>query len=582
MDKLISESPLPSLKNLFGRNIQSKADTVDDLKEGSTVSEHAERSRPPLTLRRRLPDLVGKHLENKILVGETQEYTLAILVVHSFAQSPQLDQVRKSVGERYADRAIEVYPVTPLELLTYGKDGDETGADVRTLSSSYEMALEDIVLFAVTHRAADISLDIDHTAAMSQIGFKIDGRQFRPPEWRMETERLVEIVNIAWQGVAGGAHSSFDRDVESQGIYTLTVGKRAFKLRFQSIITDVGPSIVLRLLEQGVVKSLENYGYLPTHLAMIKQNMAAGTGLICISGKVGSGKTTLVTAAIDTLPRHKKIFMLEDPVEILLRSVQQITVSRPVDGTGDALYTRKLMALKRVAPDAVSMGEVRDWLNARGVTDLGGMGTLGLFTLHASCALQAPQKLWSESIGVPRDFLASPGMLRLLVHQALVPRLCSCAKDLYSLVEDGGTDSAGDFKDGVHWFRYIQQLEAAFDIKVTGMKVRNPEGCDHCRKPHFPDLNGYVGRQPIVEMIEPNKHHALLHHIAQGNTLGMYDYFNTLPRKAINDPDMHNKTIVECGLYLALQGLLDPRDIEQATESFESLVQQPRYRRPEA
>lgn len=582
MDKLTSESPLPSLKNLFGWNIQSKADAAEEFEESTAVSEHPEQNRPPLTLRSRLPDLVGKHMQNKILVGETQDHGLAILVVHSFAQSPQLEQVRKTVGERYPGRTIEVHPVTPLELVTYAKGESEAGADTRTQASSYEMALEEIVLFAVTHRAADISLDIDHTASMSQIGFKIDGRQLRPPEWRMETKRLTEIVNIAWQGVAGGAHSSFDRDVESQGIYTLPVGKRAFKLRFQSIITDVGPSIVLRLLEQGVVKSLENYGYLPTHLAILKQHKAAGNGLVCISGKVGSGKTTLVTAAIDTLPRHFKVFMLEDPVEILLEDVQQITVSRPVDGSGDELYTRKLMALKRVAPDAVSLGEVRDPLNARAITDIGGMGTLGFFTLHASCALQAPQKLWSESIGVPRDFLASPGMLRLLVHQALVPRLCSCAKDVTSLIEDGGVDSAGDFKDGGYWFRYIQQLEAAFDIKVKGMKVRNPEGCDHCRKPHFPDLNGYAGRQPIVEMIEPNKHHALLHHIAQGDTLGMYDYFNTLPRKAIDDPDMHNKTIVECGLYLALQGLLDPRDIEQATESFESLIQQPRYRRPEA
>jgi hypothetical protein len=40
---------------------------------------------------------------------------------------------------------------------------------------------------------------------------------------------------------------------------------------------------------------------------------------------------------------------------------------------------------------------------------------------------------------------------------------------------------------------------------------------------------------------------------------------------------MANKTIVECGLYHALQGTVDPRDIEQATEPFENLILQPRY-----
>lgn len=561
--------PLPTLKSLFGRD---KADAGHD-------PESVEAGRSTLRLKRTLPDLVGKQLEHKMLVGETYEGAVVILVLQQFAHSPQVEEVRKNVSKNFAGQTIEIHKVTSVELLSQQKGQSGNSVDAKVLASSYEKALEGIVEFAVQHRASDITLDIDHTSPMSQISFKIDGRQLRPETWQMETERLAEIVNIAWQGVAGGAHASFDRDEESQGIYTLNVDQRPFKLRFQSIITDTGPSITLRLLEQRAIKSLEQYGYLDTHLALLKRHKAARNGLICFSGKVDSGKTTGITALIDTLPRHYKIFMLEDPVEILLRYALQITVSRPVDGSGDELYARKLMALKRVAPDAISLGEVRDRLNARAVTDIGGMGALGFLTLHASCALHIFQKLWSESIGVPRDFLASPGMFRLLVHQALVPRLCSCARPLQSLAEEGGFDCKGDYRDGTYWQGYIDQLEATFGINTAGMRVRNPEGCNSCHKPYFADLNGYLGRQPIVEMIEPNKHYQFLHHVANGDTLGMYEFFNTLPRAPIEDPDMDNKTIAECGLYLALQGLLDPRDIEQATESFDSLVQQPRYRR---
>lgn len=529
-------------------------------------------------IRRVLPQSVGKHLESKVLVCETYNKEIAILVTESFAASPQVAQVKIAMSRRHPGMRVEVHPVTPLELLEYSKSNGELLGSERQASSSYGRALEDIVKFAVDNNASDITLDINYDQPMSPISYKIAGRQIRLDDWRMATPRLEEIVNIAWQEVTGGAHSSFDKDVESQGIYTLPVDQRQFKLRFQSIITDTGPSISLRLLEQGVIKKLDAYGYLDTHLNLLKRYKNSRNGLIGISGKVDSGKTTGISAVIDTLPGHYKVFMLEDPVEILLAGVYQITVARPVDGSGDANYAMKLMALKRVAPDAVSIGEIRDHLNAKAITDVGGMGTLGFFTLHASCMLHIPQKLWSESIGVPRDFLSSPGMFKLLAHQALVPRLCSCAKPIHYLTQEGGLDNEGDFQDGAYWQHYIQGIEAAFKIEAAGMKVRNHLGCEKCRNPYFNDLNGYAGRQPIAEMIEPNKHYELLRLIGQGDTLGMYEYFDTLKREKLDHPDMTNKTIVECGLYIALQGKLDPRDIEQATEPFENLILQPRYR----
>jgi type II secretory ATPase GspE/PulE/Tfp pilus assembly ATPase PilB-like protein len=397
----------------------------------------------------------------------------------------------------------------------------------------------------------------------------------------MQTKRLEEVVNIAWQRVSGGSDSSFNQDIESQGIYPLQVGQQHYKLRFQSIITDAGPSISLRLLEQGKARPLDAYGYLPWHLDLLNRYKNSRSGFIVFSGKVDSGKTTSQSALAAALPKHYKVFMLEDPVEIIIDGIYQITMSRPVDGSGDKAYSRVLMALKRAAPDVVSMGEVRDELNARAVSDVGGMGILGLFTVHASSALHAPQKLWSNSVGVPRDFLASPGMFKLFVHQALVPRLCTepgCAKPLHSLTETGGLDSDGDFKDGAYWHEYIQRMQHAFKIKTTDtMKVRNHLGCKKCRREYFNDLNGYAGRQLIAEMLEVNKDYELLRLIGEGNALAMYLHTSSLKRAAIDSEDMANKTIVECGLYHALQGTVDPRDIEQATEPFENLILQPRY-----
>jgi type II secretory ATPase GspE/PulE/Tfp pilus assembly ATPase PilB-like protein len=569
----MNQPAFPSIETLFRA---TAPDLQSDASPRQTLPVAIEPAKPVHRIRRKL-DTVGKHLENKVVVCETFDDEVAILVLDGFESSPQVSEVKLQLQRRYSKMPVKVYAHTAVDLLTYAKAHDDSVDTSRQLSSNYQKALEDMVHFAVENRASDITLDICDDKPASPVSFKIDGRQIRLPQWVMKTDRLEEIVNIAWQGVTGGSQSSFNKQVESQGVYSLPVGNRHFKLRFQSIINDEGPSVSLRLLEQRSVMPLANYGYLPSHLELLNRYKNSRSGFIVFSGKVDSGKTTSLSALIAMLPKHYKTFMLEDPVEIIIDGVYQITLARPVDGSGDKNYSQKLMALKRAAPDAISLGEVRDGLNAKAVADVGGMGILGLFTVHASSALHAPQKLWSESVGVPKDFLSSPGMFKLFVHQALVPRLCSCANPLHSLTEQGGVDQDGVFQDGSYWQQYIQLMETAFTIDASGMKVRNHLGCDECRRPYFSDLNGFAGRQLLAEMIEINKHYDLMRLIGQGDALGMYLHANTLKHEDISHPDMTNKTIVECGLYWALKGVVDPRDVEQATEPFANLINQPRY-----
>lgn len=531
-----------------------------------------------LRVKRLLPNAVSKSLENKILVCETETGEIAILALEAYAKTEQVLAVESQLVKRFGKLAdVRVYPVTTVELLSISKgQSAELDAERKTLST-YEQALETTVAYAIENKASDITLNIEKGKVASQVSFKIEGRQIKPKDWKLDTARLEEIVNVAWQEVTGGSDSFFNSEVDSQGVYTIDVGQRKFKLRFQSISEDGGPSVTLRLLEQNALRSLPELGYSKTHLQLLKRYKGARNGLIGISGKVDSGKTTAITALIATLPDYYKTYMVEDPIEIFLPNVHQITMARPLDGSGDVNYARKLLALKRVAPDAISLGEIRDRLNGLALADIGGMGTLGFFTLHTSGMLLIPQKLWADSISVPRDFLSAPGSLKLLGHQALVPKLCTCAHDISHLVKHGGIDQDGDDQEGGYWKDYLDLIEDSFKISSKGMKVRKHEGCDKCKRPYFDDLNGYSGRQPIAEMFEPNKHYEFLRLISEGNTLGMFEFFNSLQRESIYHEDMTNKNIVECGLYKALQGELDPRDIELATEPFESLVRQPRY-----
>src|SRR5690606_23554536 len=159
----------------------------------------------------------------------------------------------------------------------------------------------------------------------------------------------------------------------------------------------------------------------------------------------------------------------------------------------------KLRALKRSALSDVLLGEVRDRETGLAFMDLAGSGVNVYTIVHAPSAAFIPERLASDFIGVSRDFLAMPGTLKLLVWQALLPKLCNCALPL--------VESATGSRDTVQWLR---QIGARLPGPTGALRMRNRQGCSECRKQGLSELYGYCGRSVAAEMIEPRLHPHLL------------------------------------------------------------------------
>src|SRR5690606_34184021 len=90
----------------------------------------------------------------------------------------------------------------------------------------------------------------------------------------------------------------------------------------------------------------------------------------------------------------------------------------------------------------------------------------------------------------------------LLVHQALLPKLCpACAMPVESL-QNGGADTDGRMHTAAwweRWWHYAQRVSA----DAERWRIRNVAGCESCRQPGLPELAGYVGRTVVAEIIEP-------------------------------------------------------------------------------
>lgn len=519
----------------------------------------------------------GGQLANKICPVLLQSEDWAVLVTPGYESSDALEEVvialKKSTG--YSKQPQIICISSSLLLTARQTDEDRKLKEyTKEQQNAYLATFNEFIAWGIRNNASDVHMNIEDREQISQVHYTIDGQYVAPSIHKIPTEQLRQILNVAWQKSAGGTGSVFSGSVEQQCRVETIVDQEHVMGRWASLATDRGPSVTLRLLKtetRSVGQSLEDQGFLPTQVAAFERALLSDGGGLILAGVVGSGKSTTLAKLLSMLPSTRKIITLEDPVEFQIKNALQNTVSRSLDGKDHQAFHSKLATIKRSAPHDLMIGEIRDTQTGSAFQDMAGSGTCVYSTVHAKSAMQIPERLWSKSIGIPSDFLSSPGMLNLLVFQALIPKLCSCALPIETLRHTGGHDGRGAWRDTAFWDVYITRFDRLYGAGHEFVKIKNPAGCDKCNNKNIDELNGYNGRTVVSEMIEPNTEREILHRISKKDTLGIILHMDKAEKSSIDDPDMTNKTIMECAVYKCLNGIFDPRDVESRTHSFETV-----------
>lgn len=139
-----------------------------------------------------------------------------------------------------------------------------------------------------------------------------------------------------------------------------------------------------------VIPSCEELGIPETVIEMAMQS----SGLLILSGAVGSGKSTTLAALIQRIAKTRpmKIVTIEDPVEYLHRHQSATIIQREVGV--DTLSPRMAMrSLFRQDPDVIMIGEMRDLETIHTALTLAQTGQLVLGTLHNTDAMQAINRI---------------------------------------------------------------------------------------------------------------------------------------------------------------------------------------------
>ena len=157
------------------------------------------------------------------------------------------------------------------------------------------------------------------------------------------------------------------------------------RLRVNISSSDDMPIFTMRLIKNGLPK-FEELG-VPD---IVRRMTYQPQGLILVTGKTNSGKTTTLNALINQINenQNKKILTLERPIEYKHTSKKSVIVQKEVGVGGDVSDFRDgVKNSLREDCDILVIGEIRDKETMEAAIDMAESGHLVIGTLHTkSCA----------------------------------------------------------------------------------------------------------------------------------------------------------------------------------------------------
>ncbi len=310
--------------------------------------------------------------------------------------------------------------------------------------------INELLRRAIREQASDIHLE--PFEAHCRVRFRRDGllQEVAHPPVDMADRLVARLKVMARMDIA-------ERRLPQDGRLRVdTDDGEAVDFRVSTVPTLFGEKLVLRLLDSATAAlGLEALGLEADQLAAYRAAIDRPHGMILVTGPTGSGKTVTLYSALQQLNHSSRnILTVEDPVEIKLPGINQISVNSRIGLD----FPETLRAFLRQDPDIMMVGEIRDRETAEIAIKAAQTGHLVLSTLHTNDAPGAITRL--VNMGIPRWNIAASVIL--VSAQRLVRRLCPHCRRPARIPPDG------------------QFFEAA--------------GCHRC-------LNGYRGRLGIHEVM---------------------------------------------------------------------------------
>lgn len=299
--------------------------------------------------------------------------------------------------------------------------------------------LLEILRIALAYRVSDIHFSLSENGG-TVIEMRVDGkiRQLKSGE---KDGRLFHYLMYR-------ANLDVSSVFEPQtGSFEITVDGIRLSLRFAIMSAWQRTSGVLRILNSTSGITIDSLCKDETVLGWMKRIPDMKNGLIIFSGPTGSGKTTALYTILDAV-KERKIFTLEDPVEVIHENYVQLQVNEKQMG-----YAEGIRQLMRHDPDIIMIGEIRDSLAANMAVRSALTGHLVVTSLHSFSCVGAIGRMLE--LGVERAALRS--VLRGVSNQRLFMDAQGKRTGIYECLDENGI---------AYWFEKQSLPEGFKDIET--------------------------------------------------------------------------------------------------------------------
>jgi MSHA biogenesis protein MshE len=345
-------------------------------------------------------------------------------------------------------------------LVDFGALGAGLGAEDAPVVKLLQSLFED----ATQVGASDIHIEPQESRL--QMRFRIDGQLQAQAEADL---RIAAALALRLKLMSGLDIS--EKRLPQDGRFNVVVRNQPVDVRISTLPTQYGESVVMRLLNRNTgLLSMEHLGMPAGMLERFNAITSRVSGTVLVTGPTGSGKTTTLYAALNTLNSPaRKIITVEDPIEYRVRGLIQVQVNEKIDLS----FAAVLRSVLRQDPNVILIGEMRDTETAQIGLRAALTGHMVFSTLHVRDAASAPVRLLDMQ--VPRYMVATS--LQAVIAQRLVRIICeSCVQP----------------------HTPTPQEQKFIDTEWHGEKreFKRGRGCPHCNG------TGYRGRVGVYEMLE--------------------------------------------------------------------------------